>query len=93
MRIHLPQHLDDYFDDMYLTEFDHQIAYHRIRILKQSFPFILGDKPEPYEFSYRTTSKADSLAFRTVHAGLNWDEAKVELAAYYQSVGEKNKLY
>lgn len=89
--IHLPQHLDDYFDDMYLTEFDHQIAYHRIRILKQSFPFILGNKPEPYEFSYRTTGKADSLAFRTVHAGLNWDEAKVELAAYYQSIGEENK--
>lgn len=89
--IHLPHHLDNYFDDMSLTEFDHQIAYHRIRILKQSFPFILDEKPKPYKFSYKTTSKADSLAFLTVHAGLNWDEAKVELAAYYQSIGEDNK--
>ena len=87
----LPQNLDNYFDDMYLTEFDHQIAYHRIRTLKQSFPFILDEKPQSYEFSYRATTKAGSLAFRTVHAGLNWDEAKVELAVYYQSIGEENK--
>lgn len=87
----LPQNLDNYFDDMYLTEFDYQIAYHRIRTLKQSFPFILDEKPQSYEFSYRATTKAGSLAFRTVHAGLNWDEAKVELAVYYQSIGEENK--
>ena len=41
----LPQNLDNYFDDMYLTEFDYQITYHRIRTLKQSFPFILDEKP------------------------------------------------
>jgi tetratricopeptide (TPR) repeat protein len=87
----LPQNLDNYFDDMYLTEFDYPIAYHRIRTLKQSFPFILDEKPQSYEFSYRATAKAGSLAFRTVHAGLNWDEAKVELAVYYQSIGEENK--
>ena len=48
-------------------------------------------KNQSYEFSYRATTKAGSLAFRTVHAGLNWDEAKVELAVYYQSIGEENK--
>ncbi len=87
----LPQNLDGYFDDMYFTEFDHRVAYHRIRVLKQGFPFVLGEKPEPYEQSYRTISKADSLAFRTVHAGLNWDEGKVELAGFYEFEGETDK--
>lgn len=87
----LPQSPDDYFDNMYLSEFDHRVAYHRVRTLKQGFPFILGDKPEPYQFNYRTISTVDSLAFRTVHAGLNWDEAKVELAGFYQLDGEVDK--
>ncbi len=87
----LPQSPDDYFDNMYLSEFDQRVAYHRVRTLKQGFPFILGDKPEPYQFNYRTISTVDSLAFRTVHAGLNWDEAKVELAGFYQLDGELDK--
>lgn len=87
----LPQSLDAYFDDMLLSEFDHRVAYHRIRTLKQGFPFILGDKPDPYQLTYRINSTVDSLAFRTVHAGLNWDEAKVELANFYESNGEKEK--
>lgn len=87
----LPQSPVDYFDNMYLSEFDHRVAYHRVRTLKQGFPFILGDKPEPYQFNYRTISTVDSLAFRTVHAGLNWDEAKVELAGFYQLDGEVDK--
>lgn len=87
----LPKVLDNYFDDMLLTEFDQRVAYHRIKTLKQGFPFVLGDKPEPYQLNYRTISIADSLAFRTVHVGLNWDEGKVELAKNYQIDGETDK--
>lgn len=87
----LPQDLDDYFDEMRLTEIDHKVAEHRVRILKQGFPFILGEKPNPYQLTYRTTSKADSLAFRIVNSNLNWDEGKVELAGYYELEGEKDK--
>ncbi len=87
----LPKSLDSYFDDMQMTEFDDLIAYHRVKTLKQGFPFVLGDKPIPYQANYKTKSVADSLAFRAVHVGLNWDEAKVELAANYQAENDIDK--
>jgi len=87
----LPQTLDDYKEDMYFSEYDHRVGYHRVETLKQGFPFVLGEKPIPYQFAYQYTSLADSLAFHTVHASLNWDEAKVELATFYQATGQYEK--
>ncbi|MCG8373159.1 MAG: GDSL-type esterase/lipase family protein [Balneolales bacterium] len=82
----LPKPINSYFDEMFLSEFDTQVAFHRIETLKQGFPFIMGEKPEPYQFSYAPFNKADSLAFYTVHSDLGWDKAKVELAEYYRSI-------
>jgi tetratricopeptide (TPR) repeat protein len=84
----LPKPLNEYKNDMFITEIDERVAYHRVRSLKQGFPFILGEKPEPYQLTYQSVSVADSLAFRIVNAGLNWDEGKVEMAEYYQSTNQ-----
>ena len=75
---------DKYLEHMYLSDFDRRVAYHRVRTLKQSFPFVQGVKPEPYTLLYSFINPADSLAFETVHRNKPWDEAKVELAAFYE---------
>ena len=91
LRLDPSQNLDNYKDRMYFSEFDHRIAWHRVETLKQSFPFVLGEKPELYVRTYRTKNLADSLALRTVHSNLTWDKAKVELANYYESIGQHEK--
>lgn len=73
----------DYFDMMYMSDLDRRIAYHRVRTLKQGFPFVLGDKPSPYQMTYQPDGILDSLAFNIVHRNINWDRSKVELAEYY----------
>lgn len=75
-------------DQMMLTEYDHRIAWHRVETLKQSFPFVQDGSKKYYQDTYKPLSKADSLAFLSVHAKLSWDKGKVELAEYYQSVGD-----
>ncbi len=87
----LPLRLNDYFDKMHFTEFDHRVAYHRVETLKQGFPFVMGEKPTPYQINYKPISVVDSLAFRTVHFNLSWDKAKVHLADIYERTGEKEK--
>lgn len=83
--------LDQYFADMKLTDFDESIARHRVLTLKQSFPFVTGPKPEPYQNTYIFRNRADSLAFISVHTNINWDEAKLELAKYYEGTGQLEK--
>jgi tetratricopeptide (TPR) repeat protein len=82
-----------YESSMYISEFDHRIAYHRVRTLKQGFPFVLGKKPTPYQNTYRPINAADSLAFLAVHSRMNWDEGKVELGSYYESTNEPEKAF
>ncbi|GAB5409455.1 MAG: hypothetical protein BalsKO_18200 [Balneolaceae bacterium] len=81
------QELDAYKDRMYFSEFDTRVGWHRVAILKQSFPFVMGAKPEPYFRSYNPESMADSLALRVVHSNKQWDVAKVELAESYKRQG------
>ncbi len=85
LEIETTQNIDNFKDRMYFSEFDSQVAWHRVATLKQSFPFEMGEKPEPYFRNYKPLNIADSLALRTVHANKNWDESKVELATYYQN--------
>ncbi|MEO1022612.1 MAG: tetratricopeptide repeat protein [Bacteroidota bacterium] len=71
--------------DMYLSDFDSLVAWHRVETLKQGFPFVQGKNPKPYQDGYFPTSFEDSLAFLTVHDGLRWDKAKVTIAKYHES--------
>ena len=75
----IEQGLKPYEKRMYLSDFDHQVAYHRVRTLKQGFPFVLSNNTQPYQQGYKPTGPADSLGFLAVHASKRWDEAKVEL--------------
>lgn len=79
--------LNSYKDRMQFSEFDQRVGFHRVAILKQSFPFVLGEKPTPYFLDYKPINAADSLALRTVHSNKNWDESKVELGDMYQKQG------
>ena len=80
--------LDAYKERLYMSEYDHRIAWHRVQTLKQDFPFVMGDKPPKYQNSYHPVDIPDSLAFLTVHSGKRWDEAKVELAQYYERTND-----
>jgi len=81
--------MEVYRRNMFLSEFDRQIGVHRIRTLKEGWPFT-DRQVQSYRMTYEPVSRADSLAFVMVHEDLAWDRAKVDLASYYQSVGRKN---
>ena len=87
----LGQELKPYEERMYLSEFDYRVAYHRVRTLKQGFPFVLSNTNRPYQQGYTPTGPADSLAFLAVHASKSWDEAKVELGGMYERTDQPEK--
>ncbi len=72
-----------YFDNMFISELDDRVVYHRLKTLKQGFPFVIENAPTPYQFDYKPTDFVDSLAFGIVHKRMLWDAAKVDLASYY----------
>lgn len=86
-----PSEFESYFDEMFITEFDDRIVHHRLRTLKQGFPFVINQQVNPYQFNYQPSGIMDSLAFGVVHKDIRWDAAKVELARYYQREGESEK--
>ncbi len=83
--------LSSYYDRMYISEFDNRTVYHRLRTLKQGFPFDLNDSISPYQFNYNPTGFMDSLAFGVVHKDIQWDAAKVKLGSYYENHGQFEK--
>lgn len=87
------QELDfsSYYDKMYISEFDNRTVYHRLRTLKQGFPFDLDNSISPYQFNYEPSGFMDSLAFGVVHENIRWDAAKVKLGSYYENRGEFEK--
>ena len=89
----LEQEFKPYEERMYLSEFDYWVAYHRVRTLKQGFPFVLSNTTRPYQQGYKPTGPADSLGFLAVHASKNWDEAKVELGGMYERTNQSEKAF
>ena len=89
----LEQEFKPYEERMYLSEFDYWVAYHRVRTLKQGFPFVLSNTIRPYQQGYKPTGPADSLGFLAVHASKNWDEAKVELGGMYERTNQPEKAF
>ena len=89
----IEQGLKPYEKRMYLSDFDHRVAYHRVRTLKQGFPFVLSNNTQPYQQGYKPTGPADSLAFLAVHASKRWDEAKVELGGMYERNNRPEKAF
>ncbi|MEQ8523560.1 tetratricopeptide repeat protein [Gracilimonas sp.] len=82
---------ESYFGQMYISEFDNRIVHHRLRTLKQGFPFIMDGSVTPYQFSYNPDGVLDSLAFGVVHKDIRWDAAKVKLGSYYEDQGNIEK--
>lgn len=82
---------DAYKQKMLLGEYDTRIAWHRVKTLKQGFPFVQKGKVLPYQTNYKPTSVADSLAFETVQNHKGWDRAKIELAVFYENSGQFDK--
>ena len=89
----LEQEFKPYEERMYLSEFDYWVAYHRVRTLKQGFPFVLSNTIRPYQQGYKPTGPADSLGFLAVHASKSWDEAKVELGGMYERTNQPEKAF
>lgn len=80
-----------YQERRFLSDFDERIAYHRIRTLKEGWPFQLQGVAESYRRSYNHTGKPDSLAFELVHGNLDWERAKVMLGEHYRGQDEPNR--
>ena len=87
------QEFEAYEEGMYLSDFDHRVAYHRVRTLKQGFPFVLSNNARPYQQGYKPLGPADSLAFLAVHASKSWDESKVELGGIYERTNRPEKAF
>ncbi len=75
----------------YLSEFDHRVSWHRVRTLKQGWPFVTTGRKIRYQESYKTSGIADSLAFFHVHGDLTWDKAKVDLAEHYTRTNQLDR--
>lgn len=86
-----PLNLSEYREKMYLSDFDERMVWHRIRTLKQGFPFIQDGSGGTYQLNYKPEGYIDSLAFMNVHGGKRWDESKVEIARFYEQQGRFNK--
>ena len=89
----IKQEFEAYEEGMYLSDFDHRVAYHRVKTLKQGFPFVLSNNARPYQQGYKPLGPADSLAFLAVHASKSWDESKVELGGMYERTNRPKKAF
>lgn len=85
------QTAESYKSRRVLSDFDERIAYHRIRTLKEGWPFQMQGVAESYRQSYNHTGKPDSLAFELVHGSLDWERAKVLLGEHYRGQDEPNR--
>jgi tetratricopeptide (TPR) repeat protein len=78
-----------YYQAMELTEFDRRFAWHQIRSVTTSWPFVEREDPSGYPRNYRPQDAADSAAFGVViYRRGTWPLAKFQLADYYRSHGE-----
>lgn len=78
-----------YYDRMELTDFDVRFAWHQIRSLTTSWPFVEREDPAGYPGNYRPLDAADAVAFDAVNKrDPPWPRAKLELAGYYRSRGQ-----
>jgi tetratricopeptide (TPR) repeat protein len=78
-----------YYDAMELTEFDRRFAWHQIRSVTTSWPFVEREDPSGYPRNYRPHDAADSAAFEVViYRRSTWPLAKFQLAAHYRSLGQ-----
>jgi lysophospholipase L1-like esterase len=85
---------DSYADRMALTDFDQRFAWHQIKSVTTSWPFVTREDPTGYPRNYRPESAADSAAFATVILRrASWPAAKFELAQQYRSRGELQRSY
>tara|TARA_R110002096_G_scaffold435224_2_gene659805 strand:- start:2687 stop:4690 length:2004 start_codon:yes stop_codon:yes gene_type:complete len=82
---------DSYKQKMHLSEYDQRVAWHRVKTLKQGFPFVQKGAITPYQLNYKPISFADSLAFETVQNSKGWDRAKIELAVSYEKSNQPEK--
>lgn len=81
------KNFDHYQEAMYLTELDHRIVWHRVEVLKNSWPFIDEPDPNGYPTNYTPESELDRLAINHVQEHISWEEAKTTMARWYSQNG------
>jgi tetratricopeptide (TPR) repeat protein len=82
---------EGYYKRMALTELDHNVVEHRLRILTGSWPFVRDGSTFNFR-NYRFKGIVDSLAYEVVSNRMRWDQAKVTLGEHYIRVGEPEKM-
>lgn len=83
----------DYKRQRFLSEFDHDLVKHRLAVLMGNWPFTNTTfNRERYFRNYKPQSKADSLALLVAHSKAHWNDAKTELARYYATQGDFDRM-
>jgi tetratricopeptide (TPR) repeat protein len=72
---------EEYVNESGVTSFDEAVGRIRIAYLTGQWPFRAGEA-QPAHF---TVNRVDSIALRYVQKKISWQEARYEVAAYYQS--------
>ncbi|MDI6402392.1 hypothetical protein QLX67_10310 [Balneolaceae bacterium ANBcel3] len=80
-----------YRAQMFLTEFDHAIAEHRVRVMKNSWPFVNEPDPRGYPFVFEPTGRVDQLAHEYVMEKFEWHEAKIHMANHFMEENQYQK--
>ena len=78
---------DEYRKEMYLTELDHRIVWHRVKALKNSWPFVQEPDPDGYPANYTPISEQDRLAINHIRDQISWEQAKTGMALWYSENG------
>jgi len=77
----------DYRRRMYLSEFDERAVEHRLMLLMQAWPFVKQPSSD-YRDAYMPQGRVDSSAYHFVNGDLPWEQAKVDLANWYEKNGQ-----
>lgn len=76
---------DVYERRMELTSFDERVVQHSVRTVTTRWPFVSRDSARDYRGSYRPLDLSDSLAFAVSRGGVPWADAKLRVAAAFES--------
>lgn len=78
---------DVYKREMYLSELDHRIVWHRVQALMNSWPFVDQPDPDGYPANYSPSNELDRIAINFSHGHTRWEEAKTNMARWYSDNG------
>jgi len=79
---------DEYARRMDLTALDNRIVYHTVKTITTRWPFLPVNAQQNYRGTYQPTDFTDSLAFEVSMGTIQWAQAKVATARWFEVRGQ-----